>query len=596
MNLANSVFISYAADDPDWPHDLVVHLADALKQRGARVRFDLFYRQQLGRKPSDDEWLRWMRASVNAADKIICLCSPRYLKAANRDVADPRGYGVAFEAQKLIHQLYQEKGFNRGRITCVLKAGSSKQDSVPVDLRLDCARYGWPSEREELLEDLCRYPVNIEEPAPAEHPGSHDYVSGDAEFRQAFRRRHESHAVKHLRAAPEFLRALQSDLADREPRMPWFTAEERPFIEGLCQAEKEVAHHVMRRIRRVLKDLAQPIDEATRQAAASLYMLCACRWTRTKVVRAHSGRVVRVPDMMVNPIAVLASVMFGGQLALQRDDHGEARPIHAYEISPSAGEDAATNLLIALFVALCPEDRLAPKLARQEKLSAEELHHVRAAVTVRIDEIENVDEISLTLVVDCPEVFEQAAWVAELNLRAFARDPQLAEDLFVIAPRDLDLWIKRFWRDLDVDRRATPAAPAIPTGKEALVTTPGNTNITINAHGSQFALSTGDQSTACNAVTQSRQGAELKDLLPLLAELRAEIATLAAGPVQDGLNKHVAAVERVVQTKPADAKSRFEEGMKNIKVIADLAGSADKLAGVIGKVVAAAAPILGNLI
>jgi hypothetical protein len=126
--------------------------------------------------------------------------------------------------------------------------------------------------------------------------------------------------------------------------------------------------------------------------------------------------------------------------------------------------------------------------------------------------------------------------------------------------------------------------------------TPGNTNITINANGSQFALSTGEQSAATNRVTQLRQGADLKDLLPLLTELRAEISALSAGPVRDGLSKHVAVVEQAVQTKPADAKLRVEEGLKNIKVIADLAGSADKLAGVIGKVVAAAAPILGNLI
>jgi hypothetical protein len=584
------VFISYAASDPDWPQELVTGLANALQQHGAKVLFDQFYWRQLGRKPSDDEWLRWMRAGVKAADKIVCLCSPRYLEASNRDVADPSGYGVAFEAQKLIHQLYQDKGYNEGRISCVLRDGQSREQAVPDDLRSDCARYGWSSEQAVILGDLCGVGLQAGErvsPPPVE-PEFVRHGEGRG-------RRHESYAIEHLKSAPDFFAALKGDLAGRQLHLAWFQADVSPFVAGLCQADKPVAHHLMWAIRRVLKARPRPIDNATRQAAVALYMLCACRWTQESEVRKHSGRVVRVPDMMINPIAVLAAAMFGGQLALQVGDGGDVRPVHAYEIRPAIGEDAALNLLLALFVALCPDHPMVPKVARLEKIADDELRRIRSQVKVRIDEIQQVDEVCLALVIDCPDVFEQAAWAAELNLRAFARDSQLVEDLFVVSPLDLDAEIQRFWKDLGADDRTAPSTRPPEAIKEIAVT-PGSTSITINANGSQFALSTGDQSTSTNTVTQLKQGSDLKDLMPLLTELRGEIAALAAGAVREELAKQVALVEQAVQSRAADAKPKIEKGLDTIKTLAGVADSAEKLGGVVSKLIAAAGPIIGKLI
>ncbi|HNB60915.1 MAG TPA: toll/interleukin-1 receptor domain-containing protein [Phycisphaerales bacterium] len=251
--MARSVFISYAAKDPDWPLELVVDLASALRQRGVSVRFDRFYRQQLGRKPSDDEWMRWMRAAVKASDKIACLCSPRYLEASDRNVADPSGYGVAFEAQKLIHQLYQSKGFNEGRISCVLREGRSRESSVPEDLRSDCARYHWPAEKAELLDDLTRAEaLNEETQADSAHDDSgadrRNQTRDEDNHRRgsaSFHRRQEDFTLHALAAAPAFLQALQADLRSRRLNsQSWLLAEPDVFVDGLARADKQVAHQL----------------------------------------------------------------------------------------------------------------------------------------------------------------------------------------------------------------------------------------------------------------------------------------------------------------------------------------------------------------
>ena len=192
-------------------------------------------------------------AKAQASDKIACLCSPRYLEASDRNVADPSGYGVAFEAQKLIHQLYQSKGFNEGRISCVLREGRSRESSVPEDLRSDCARYHWPAEKAELLDDLTRAEaLNEETQADSAHDDSgadrRNQTRDEDNHRRgsaSFHRRQEDFTLHALAAAPAFLQALQADLRSRRLNsQSWLLAEPDVFVDGLARADKQVAHQL----------------------------------------------------------------------------------------------------------------------------------------------------------------------------------------------------------------------------------------------------------------------------------------------------------------------------------------------------------------
>jgi hypothetical protein len=614
MKVATSVFISYAAGDPDWPAEVVQGFGRALLDQGAQVLLDQFHQERIGRRLSIDEWRRWMRQWVAEADHIVCLASPRYLKAANRDVEDPSGYGVAFESLRLIHGLYENKGHNDGRILVARPDAMAVKTCVPEDLRFDCPQYEWQTDRNLLTADAVRPTAGLSvEPVrmggatavavpPVDEsasPGGDPYGAGPVWADGAFARRQESFTVEHLQAAPSFFGALRADLRAKFSHFPWVSAAPEQFVTGLARADKKMAHETMFAVRRVLKKIAptssQTIDEPTRQAAVSVYLSCACRWTRADALNGLAGRVLRVPPMLVNPIAVLSATLFGGSLTLRTGDAGGPVAAHTYEINHAPGEDASTNLLRALYCALCANDFATLDTARRDSTTADEVQAMVSAIRVQLDDIANVEQSSFTLIVDCPDVFDGAAWAADLELRAFARDSTLVEELFVIAPRDLDNEIRKLWQSLRKDESppastpAAKAAPATPPKESTMVQPPPSFQI----HAQNVSLTMGDHSPSTTTVTQQVHGLQFADLASLIAELRAEIQSVPAGRLRNSLDAQVADIEQAVQTSPADAKARITQGLKQIKLVADAADGTDKLISLVTKVAAVAAPILG---
>lgn len=461
-----SVFISYAANDPDWPVDQVRDLATTLQQHGATVLLDQFHEDQAP-EPSINEWREWMREGIYKANHILCLASPRYLKAADRDVDDPSGYGVAFESQRLIHQLYGNKGHNKGRIVVALRDGMLVEKVVPEDFRMDCPRYVVPKKRQKLLQDLTRPlldELGRDSAVEAHEAAGPDCAACPSEQEPALDdliRRQESFAVEHLEAAPTFFDALKADVRLRLPRLPWLAGDASGFVQGLCSADKDLAHKLMWAVRRVLKKPGPPaVDEATRQAAIAVYMLCACRWTRPAELKTGSGRIVRVPQMLLNPMAVLSATLFGGGIFLRQHDGNEPVAANVFEVRPVLGESPSGQLLRELYATLCPDDAAILDQARRDSTTEAEQRDMVSAIRVRINDIRHVEESSLTLVVDCPAVFEEAAWATELQLKAFARDPGLVEDLFVVSPGELHREIKEFWRTVAKDDRPALSARA----------------------------------------------------------------------------------------------------------------------------------------
>ena len=146
-----AIFISYAADDPDWPADRVEALAQALLKAGAAVHLDIWAERELGRLGSDAEWREWMRMALDTSRHMLCLASDLYTRLCERSLDEPqRGRGVAFESSQLDDWLYNRKQRNDGRIWVCL-AG---QAPVPRFLRGQAPVYPAPDKLGELVEHL----------------------------------------------------------------------------------------------------------------------------------------------------------------------------------------------------------------------------------------------------------------------------------------------------------------------------------------------------------------------------------------------------------------------------------------------------------
>ena len=148
-----SIFISYAANDPQWPAAEVEALAQRLYEEEATVYLDLWADREHGRFGSDSEWRVWMRAHLDRADHVLCLNSKLYSALSERSLASrPNGRGVAFESAQLEQWLYDRKQNNNGRIWLFQRAGIS----APRYLHGISPVYEAPRQQAALIDHLCR--------------------------------------------------------------------------------------------------------------------------------------------------------------------------------------------------------------------------------------------------------------------------------------------------------------------------------------------------------------------------------------------------------------------------------------------------------
>jgi formylglycine-generating enzyme required for sulfatase activity len=164
--MERQVFVSHAADDPDWPPEAIEAVASAIRDAGVVVRLDLWHERDMKRGLSLSEWRGWMDAAIRGSTHILCLVSPRYLRLWERRPEDAGGFGVAFESIRLIHTLYLLKQRNEGRIF-TLRPEAHGFDCIPPDLVLDCTAYRWAVDRAKVLSHVkeAALPGHIAEPA-----------------------------------------------------------------------------------------------------------------------------------------------------------------------------------------------------------------------------------------------------------------------------------------------------------------------------------------------------------------------------------------------------------------------------------------------
>lgn len=122
---ARRVFISYSHDSD--AHSLrVLELADRLVRDGIDVVLDQYIDQP------DEGWTVWMERAISQADRVLLVCTERYLARWDKDEPDGVGRGVTYEAN-LARGLFMRDDVHNKRFTPIL-FGAENARYVPLML------------------------------------------------------------------------------------------------------------------------------------------------------------------------------------------------------------------------------------------------------------------------------------------------------------------------------------------------------------------------------------------------------------------------------------------------------------------------------
>lgn len=280
--MARRAFISYAANDPDWPEADVRRLAEWIQRQGVEPLLDVWHVQSVGRKLSIDEWRTWMREGQTSADHVLCLCSSKYQQAWARDGSQSGGCGVAFESTYIEQHLYDRKQNNNGRVLTLSRKHG--QAGVPITLKAVCADYVWEGgDADGLLSShLAGNPP--EKPAPPNLPPQVPGLAQAASGAVSSMLSHQSgHSVELLKEAPALWRALRqsSDMTDYLGGVASDSPEDLMRRLGGKAEDADAIQNVMYEVHELFccvgPKLTEP-DERRRcaQAAVALYLYCSC--------------------------------------------------------------------------------------------------------------------------------------------------------------------------------------------------------------------------------------------------------------------------------------------------------------------------------
>lgn len=604
--MAPTVFISYAGKDPHWPRETVRTLAIELERLGARVLLDQFHLERQA-EPGNlpiAEWRDWMRAAVRDADRVICLVSARYAQAAERNIAEDWGYGVAYESQKLMSRLYQDKGLNFKRLL-TLRPDGAPQAHVPEDWLDTCSHYQWPSELRTLLEHaLIRrlteaelngqagsQPVSSGTPAEAAAtPGARDAGLQAGLSAQQSRARNLLGQQKGFFSA--LIRNKRGELLSVAP--PDARAAPEPFVDWLAMASIDHAQEVMWAVRTALEDHAElRNDSQVQEAAVAVYMLCALRWVNGRPTL-DGASAVTLPTLGRNVLAVLSAAFFDGCIEFIYEA-GSATAQHVYNVSAPLGEAASINLLRAIYCELFRHDIKAIEIARCDNDDPKAIDEMLQRLESQLNEIRR-RKLGITLVIDRAEPYQSAAWAGNLKLTPFVLDDKLGKTMFLLQPHKLDQEIQHLLHLIQLASSPAPAPQASPASTQRAPTTmPQSSHISVHLHGQNANLSFGNQSPITSQVQQTQAAVPLAELLSAIQSLKGELAKLPSAKARDKMAGELAVVEDSVTNKPADGKARIAGALEAIKNAGEAADGAEAVLDKLAKLKDLAAPILALL-
>ena len=121
------VFVSYAHDPDNPAHaDRVLALADALRADDIDAVLD-----QYDPNPAEG-WPQWMERNLDAADFVLLVCTPAYLRRVERREPAGVGLGVQWEGNLIYNRLYNNLGQGDRYIPVLLDGADAVSIPTPV--------------------------------------------------------------------------------------------------------------------------------------------------------------------------------------------------------------------------------------------------------------------------------------------------------------------------------------------------------------------------------------------------------------------------------------------------------------------------------
>ena len=592
-----TVFISYAWSDPQWPSDLVREMGLELEKLGATVLLDQFRleRQAEPGKLSPAEGREWMSAALEQADRVLCLVSARYTQAVVRNLEDAWGFGVAYETLRLTGKLYRRKGRN-GKWILTVRQDGAPFEHVPEDLRESCAEYQWPSEQRAVLEHAVGHRLHDVGSPPAQPPAADINANANAVSIETGLVAQAKIALLRLQAHPDLFSAIMrnKDGEHLDVAPPQARLAPGPFIQWLAGAGMEEAQAVMWAVRTALDDHPGLCsDSRVQDAAVSVYMLCALRWVE-RTPMADGSRVVTVPALGRNVMAVLSAAFFGGriQYALQA---GISQPLHVYDVRAPVGQAASANLLRAIYCALFADEYGALDVARRDDDDPKFIDEMVQRLQARLNEIRLRKKLGFTLIIDRADVFQQAPWADKLDVTPFTIDAQLSQAVFLLKPHQLDEEINHLLRQIQPLGAGSPPPPSSSAPVSQPPNMPQPSPINVHLHGNNSNLSFGSQSPITSRVEQTQAMVPLDEFRVAIQSLKHEIAQLQSAKAREKMAGDLAVIEDAVDKQPGDGKGRITQALEAIKNAGEAADGAESVLDKLSKLKALAAPILAAL-
>jgi len=121
------VFVSYAHEPDNPAHaDRVLALADALRAGDIDAVLD-----QYDPTPAEG-WPLWMERNLDAADFVLLVCTPAYLRRVMRQEPAGVGLGIQWEGNLIYNRLYGNLGQGKRYIPVLLGGADAANIPTPV--------------------------------------------------------------------------------------------------------------------------------------------------------------------------------------------------------------------------------------------------------------------------------------------------------------------------------------------------------------------------------------------------------------------------------------------------------------------------------
>ena len=461
------IFISYAANDPEWTQEKVEQLAVLIQSKGVTVRLDVWHERDFLRGLSIEEWRSWMSQSLSLSTNVMCLVSKRYGKLWRREEEDEGGLGVAYEAIRLVHALYLRKQHNRGWIL-TLRLDGTGFDVIPDDLAIDCVHYCWNKHCDRVISHLTKADTAItigrgkapEVKTREDAPGAAASVKLDRNMLM----HQASHAIKSLQRASAYWTALQTS----ENLNDLLTAERlvspKVFVESLPLLSSEKKTSVMSELRAVFQDEKNDLVEKELEAAAAATVACFLFCTCSLIEASAGDAMIALPNVRDRNAAhllasLIALVMVGGRLELRHGDGVLPRGSGTYRVQ-STGVNTQFDFERQLYADLVRNPWSVSAGQKTGGLSDEERDELLGVL--RDLRGIGVRTKAMCFIVDGDESPDCGVDVAcEIGVPVFHAGAKVTEVIFGVSEATLVTHLKHLWADVSA-YQSTDAADATP--------------------------------------------------------------------------------------------------------------------------------------